>query len=146
MATQFDALCVRTVRRVLLAAALLLSGLVLAPAVQAQGGGMMNRSPDERATMRIALLTERVQLDAQQAEQLKPLLVKQFTEQTALFQKFQASGNRAAMMGEMQALRAKYHEQLEALLTADQKTKYSALLEEEAARRPNRGGGGAGGQ
>src|SRR5690606_18163905 len=113
----------------LLAVALLFTGLLHAPEVQAQGGGMMNRSPDERATQRIALLTERVQIDAQQAEQLKPLLVKQFTEQTALFQKFQAGGDRAAMMGEMQALRVKFDEQIQAVLTADQKAKYATLLE-----------------
>src|SRR5690606_37800538 len=97
------------------------------PAAQAQGGGgMMSRSPEERAEQRIGLLTERLQLTAQQSEQLRPILVKQFTEQVALFQKFQAGDDRQGMMGEMQTLRAKYDEQTQALLTAEQKVKYEA--------------------
>jgi periplasmic protein CpxP/Spy len=140
MATQFEALRRRTVQRLLLATAVLLTGLTLASGAQAQGPGGMNASPEDRATQRITLLTERVHINAQQAEQLKPILVKQFTEQTALFQKFQGGGDRAAMMGEMQTLRTKFDEQVTAVLTAEQKTAYAALREEELARR--RGGGG----
>jgi periplasmic protein CpxP/Spy len=147
MAKQFEAMRMRAVRRLLLTTALLLTGLLLAPGAQAQGGGgMMNMSPDERADQRIGVLTERVQITAPQTEQLKPILVKQFTEQVALFQKFQGGGDRAAMMGEMQALRTKYDEQIQAVLTAEQKPKYQALLAEEAERRRNRGGPGGGGE
>lgn len=142
MTTRFQIVQTRTVRRLMLAVGLLLTGFLFAPAAQAQGPGMMNMSPEERATQRITVLTERLQINAQQAEQLKPVLVKQFTEQTALFQKFQGGGDRQAMMGEMQALRTKYDEQINAVLTDEQKTKYAALVEEERARRMNRGGGG----
>ena len=144
MAKQFEVLRMRTVQRFMLATTALLLGLMFAPAADAQGGGMMNMSPDERAAQRITVLTERVQITPQQGEQLKPILVKQFTEQVALFQKFQGGGDRQAMMGEMQALRTKYDEQIQAVLTAEQKPKYAALLEEEAARRRNRGGPGGG--
>jgi periplasmic protein CpxP/Spy len=147
MTRRFEVLRMRTVQRYMLATAVLLLGLAFAPRAEGQGGRMMNMSPDERAAQRITVLTEQVQITAQQGEQLKPILVKQFTEQVALFQKFQAGGDRQAMMGEMQALRAKYDEQIDAVLTAEQKPKYAALLEEEAARRRNRGGpGGGGGQ
>lgn len=142
MATQFAL----SARRLLLALPLLMSAFVLVPAAQAQGGGMMNMSPEQRADQRIGVLTERLQITAQQAEQLKPVLVKQFTEQVALFQKFQGGGDRQAMMGEMQALRTKYDEQIQAVLTAEQKPKYEALLAEETERRRNRMGGGGGGQ
>lgn len=145
MVTRIEALRNRSVQRFLLVTALLLAGSMAVPAAQAQGGGgMMNMTPDQRADQRIEILTERIQLTAQQSEQLRPILVKQFTEQVALFQKFQGGGDRQAMMGEMQALRAKYDEQTQAVLTAEQKTKYQELLAEEAERRRNRGAGGGG--
>lgn len=133
------------VQRGLFTLLVLAAGLAAAPAAFAQGGGgMMNMNPEERAQQRIGVLTERVQLTAQQAEQLRPVLVKQFTEQTGIFQKYQAGGDRQGMMGEMQALRTKYDEQIQALLTDDQKAKYRTLLEEEAARRRQMMGGGGG--
>ncbi len=133
-------------RRLILALALLAAALILAPAAQAQGGGMMNMSPEQRADQRIGVLLERVQITPEQSEQLKPVLVKQFTEQVALFQKFQGGGDRQAMMGEMQALRAKYDGEIEALLNAEQKTRYQALLADEAEARRNRMRGMGGGQ
>jgi protein CpxP len=141
MSMQIDPLRMRMVQRFILGTALLLMGLLLVPSAQAQGPGGMNMSPDERAAARITVLTERVQLTAPQAEQLKPILVKQFTEQTALFQNF-SGGDRAAIRTEMQALRTKVDAEILAVLTDAQKTSYKALVEEEAARRGNRGGGG----
>ena len=140
MSMQIDPLRMRMVQRFILGTALLLMGLTLVPSAQAQGPGGMNMSPDERAAARITVLTERIQLTAPQAEQLKPILVKQFTEQTALFQN--AGGDRAAMRTQMQALRTKVDAEILAVLTDAQKTSYKALVEEEAARRGNRGGGG----
>jgi hypothetical protein len=142
MAMQHDPLRLRAVQRFLIGTALLLLGLVAAPAAQAQGPGGMNASPDERAAQRITVLTERVQLTAPQAAAVKPILVKMFTEQTAIFQKMQAGGDRAAVRTEMQALRTKYDAEIAAQLTEAQKKSYQALVEEEAARRGNRGGGG----
>lgn len=129
-------------RRLMLTLALMAAAFILAPAAQAQGPGMMNMSPEQRADQRIGVLVERVQVTSAQSEQLKPILVKQFTDQVALFQKFQGGGDRQAMMGEMQALRAKYDEQIGAVLSAEQKTKYQALLAEEAEARRSRMGGG----
>ena len=143
MAKQHQSLPRRGLRRLVLGAALLLSGLALAPGVQAQGPGGMNMSPDERATQRVTLLTERVQLTAQQQAAVKPILVKQFTDQTVIFQKIQAGGDRQAVMGEMQALRTKVDADITALLTTPaQKAAYKTLIDEETARRANRGAGG----
>lgn len=137
----------RSLRRLMTSTGLLCVGLLIASQGAAQGG-MMNASPEERATQRIGVLTERLQLTPEQAEQLEPVLVKQFTEQVALFQKLQGSGDRQAMMSDMQALRTRYDEQIQAVLTDTQKTAYRTLLEEERARRMNRmrgaGAGGAG--
>ena len=145
MAMQHDPLRLRAVQRFLFGTAFLLLALIVAPAAHAQGPGGMNASPDERAAQRITVLTERVQLTPQQATAVKPILVKMFTEQTALFQKMQAGGDRAAMRTEMQALRTKFDAQIVAQLTEAQKKSYQALAEEEAARRGNRGAGGGGG-
>ena len=143
MVKQHLSLPKKGLRRLVIGATLLLSGLALAPTADAQGPGGMNASPDERATQRVTLLTERVQLTAQQQAAIKPILVKQFTDQTAIFQKMQAGGDRQAVMGEMQALRTKVDGEIVALLTSDaQKAAYQKLLEEEAARRANRGAGG----
>ena len=142
MAMQHDPLRLRAVQRFLFGTMFLMLGLVVAPAANAQGPGGMNASPDERATQRITVLTERVQLTPQQAAAVKPILVKMFTEQTAIFQKMQAGGDRAAMRTEMQALRTKYDAEVAAQLTDAQKKSYQTFLEEEAARRANRGGGG----
>jgi hypothetical protein len=101
----------------------------------------MNMNPEERATQRVALLTERLQLTAQQATALKPILVKQFTEQTQLFQRNQG-GDFAAMREEMTKMRTKYDAEITAQLTETQKKAYAAFTEEEAARRRNRMGGG----
>jgi periplasmic protein CpxP/Spy len=144
MAMQHDPLRLRSVQRILFAAALLLVALTVAPGAHAQGPGGMNMSPEERATQRITLLTERIQLTAQQATALKPVLVKQFTEQTALFQKYQGGGDFSAMRTEMQTLRTKNDAEIAAQLTEEQKKSYAALVEEEAARRRERMGGGGG--
>ena len=131
MAQQVEVLRMRTVQRFMLATTALLLGLMFAPAADAQGGGMMNMSPDERAAQRITVLTERVQITPQQGEQLKPILVKQFTEQVALFQKFQGGGDRQAMMGEAGSC---------GFLTG----RLTAVHEDGGARRRNRGGPGGG--
>lgn len=144
MIMQFDSPRLRIARQFVLSAALLLMGAVLAPGAHGQGmGGMMNASPDERADARITVLTQRVSLTAAQATQLKPILVKQFTEQTALFQKY-ANGDRAAMRTEMQTMRTRNDAEILAVLTEAQKTTYKALVEEEAAQRANRMQGGGG--
>ena len=146
MGKQHDAPGLRAVRQFLFAIVLVVLALAAAPAAHAQGPGGMNASPDERAAQRITVLTERVQLTASQAAAVKPILVKMFTEQTALFQKMQAGGDRTAMRTEMQALRTKYDAEIVAQLTEAQKKLYQALSVEEAARRANRGAGGDGGQ
>lgn len=133
-----------SLRRLLTTAGFLCAGLLVASQAAAQRG-MMDASPEERATQRIGVLTERLQLTPEQREQLEPLLVKQFTAQVELFQKLRAGGDRQAMMSEMQALRTRYDEQIQSVLTDQQKTAYRALLEQERARRMNRMPGGGGG-
>ena len=135
----------RLLRRLLPMAALLCVGLLSATSAAAQGG-MMNASPEERAEQRLGVLTERLQLSTEQAQQLQPVLVKQFTEQVELFSRLQPGGDRQAMMTEMRALRTRYDEQIRAVLTDTQREGYRALLEEEQARRMNRMQGGGGGQ
>ena len=142
MAMQHRGSLVTALRRLVGPSSLLLAGLLLfAPRLQAQvPGGMMNMSPEERAAQRISLLADSLDLNAAQTEQLKPLLVKQFTEQVAVMQKYRGGGDRAAMMSEMMTLRTRYDEEIGAVLTAPQKARYQEMVAAERARRMGRGG------
>jgi Spy/CpxP family protein refolding chaperone len=125
-------------RRLLVSTAALLLGLALVPSAHAQqgaGGGRMD--PQARMQQRIEMLTTRLQLTAQQVEQLKPILQKQSDDMRALFEK--ASGDFASVRPEMQQLREKTDAQIEAILTDAQKKQYAEIQKEMQARR--NGGG-----
>ena len=130
----------RTLRSVLLASGVLALALVGAPRLHAQGGGMMNMDPAERATQQVTQLNEKLHLSAQQTEQIKAILVKQYTDSRALREKAQASGgDMQSMRPQMQALRDEAEKKIDAVLTDAQKPAYKAFVEEQRARR---GGGG----
>ena len=142
MAIQHRGFLVSALRRIVGISTLVLAGLLLfAPSLQAQvPGGMMNMSPEERASQRISLLADSLDLTPEQTEQLEPVLVKQFTEQVAVMQKYRGAGDRAAMMSEMMTLRARFDEEIGAALTAPQKARYEQMVAAERARRMGRGG------
>lgn len=128
-----------SLRRLVLSAAVLLLGLAFAPSANAQG---MGGNPEERAARQVTQLTEALKLTAPQVEQVKAIVAKQTTEQSAIMQKMQGGGDRQAVMGEMQALRDKTAKAIEAVLTAEQKPVYAKFREEQdAARRARMGGG-----
>jgi len=131
-----------SIRR-LLAGLTIALGMLAAPGAEAQqGSGRTGPAPTaaERAERRLTSLTAPLQLTAQQVEQLRPILTKQFMEQMAIAQRAQAGGDRSATRRETQALRRKTDDQIEALLTETQKPLYKALIEKERARRGGTGG------
>ena len=136
----------RTLRKLVAGAALLL-GVTVVPSLHAQGGGGMGRqmgTPAERADAQITALTPVLTLTADQAAKIKPILVKQYTDQAAVMAGAQQGGDMAALRTQSQAISTKASTEITALLTAAQKPLYAKYLEEAAARRGGgMGGGGA---
>lgn len=117
---------------------LALLGLVPLTA-QAWGRGGRGEPSPERAAAR---LTERLDLTAEQQEQVKGVLEESFARRAEV---------RAAHREEMDALRDQTHEKLAAILTAEQVEKLDQLRELRQERmerrrdcvgRPGRGNGG----
>jgi hypothetical protein len=132
-----------TLRRLVTGCAFAL-GLAFVPSLQAQGGGGGGRqmgTPEERATAQITALTEALALTPDQVTKIKPILVKQYTDQAAAMQA--AGGDMAAMRAANQERTTKVQAEITALLTDVQKPKYTAYLAEQAARRGGGQGGGA---
>jgi Spy/CpxP family protein refolding chaperone len=124
-------------------------GLALVPSVQAQQGGGTPAgqrqgmgTPAERAEQQITQLTTALALTPDQVGKIRPILVKQYTDQAAVMAKVQQGGDMAAVRTESQAVSAKAQAEIAALLTAEQGAKYTTYLEEMRSRR----GGGMGGQ
>lgn len=135
----------RTLRKLVAGAALLL-GVTVVPSLQAQqgGGGQFNRPPAERADAQITALTPVLSLTPDQVAKIKPILVKQYTDQAAVMAGAQQGGDMAALRTQSQAISAKASTEITALLTDAQKPLYQKYLEEAAARRGGgMGGGGA---
>ena len=136
----------------------LAAGLMVAPALHAQGpgpgaggpgagggrGGQMMGTPEERATAQLTQLTTLLTLTSDQSTKVRPILVKQFTDQQGLMGGGQAGGDMAARRTQMLEITTRAQTEILALLTDTQKPVYQKFLEEEAARRP--GGFGGGGQ
>jgi hypothetical protein len=131
-----------TLRRLVTGCAFAL-GLAFVPALQAQGGGGGRQmgTPEERATAQVTALTEALALTPDQVTKIKPILVKQYTDQAAAMQA--AGGDMAAMRAANQERTTKVQAEITALLTDAQKPKYTAYLAEQAARRGGGQGGGA---
>lgn len=143
----------------------LLAGLLAAPALHAQGAGPgaggpgagggrgagQMGTPEERATAQLTQLTTLLTLTPDQVTKVRPVLVKQFTDQQGMMGGGQAGGDMAARRTQMLEITTKAQTDILALLTDAQKPIYQRFLEEEAARRPagmggGRGAGGPGGQ
>jgi hypothetical protein len=121
-------------------------GLAFVPSLQAQGGGGGRQmgTPEERATAQVTQLTTVLALTADQATKIKPILVKQLTDQAAAMAGMQQGGDMAAMRAANQERTTRAQAAIAAVLTAEQKTKYTAYLAEQATRRgPGGQGGGA---
>jgi Spy/CpxP family protein refolding chaperone len=129
----------RTARSILLSAALFLVAFAAAPSASAQGG--RNMDPAARAQQRVELLTQRIKITPQQGEQIKAILLKQYADTRALREKNQG-GDMASLRPQMQALREASDKKIDAVLTADQKAGYKALVAEEVARRGQGRGAG----
>ena len=114
--------------------ALALSATVAsAQTTPAQQGGRAQRTPDEMAARQTQGLAKRLNLTADQSAKVQQIMLARGQEMQAMRGQAQAgTGDRQQMRDQMQANRAKYEEQLKAVLTPEQLTQYNAM---ESKRR-----------
>ncbi len=127
--------------------AALAAGLVLAPQAGAQseqqgrpdrGGQRGERmDPQQRLERRVQMLTERLQLSQQQATQIRQILTQEQTQMQALWQKAEGGASRESLRPEMQSIRQRTEQQIEGVLTEQQRATYRELRE---SMRKERGG------
>lgn len=110
----------------------------------AQGGGRMAGTPEERATKMTATLTDKLTLTADQQTQVKAILLDQNTQ--AAKAREAAGDDRAAMRTKMMSLMEDSNTKINALLTDDQKKAFASYQEERKAAMQKRADGNGGGQ
>lgn len=90
-------------------------------------GHSQAKTPEQRADHHTAMLTKKLSLTAAQQPQVRQILLAQAQEAQAIQAKYQTPDQRRAMHQEMQAGHAKYQQQLQSVLTADQFSKLTAM-------------------
>jgi spermidine/putrescine-binding protein len=128
--------------------AVLAAGLVMAPAAGAQSGQQGRTRPDrgermdpaQRIERRVGMMTERLQLSTEQATRIRQILTQEQTEMRALWQKAEGDASRESLRPEMKALRERTEQQIEGVLSEQQRTTYRELRETMRKQRGERGG------
>ena len=100
------------------------------PTHRVQRMGKQAKSPEQSADHHTAMLTKKLNLTAEQQPKVRQILLAQAQEAQAIKAKYPDATQRQAMHQEMQAGRAKYQQQLQAVLSADQQGKLAALQQE----------------
>lgn len=101
-----------------------------------QGGGRGMMDPGRRTQM----MKDRLSLSDDQTTQVKAILEDSQTKMEAL--RSNSSLAQDDRRSQMMTIRKAENDKIEALLTADQKTKYEAMQQEMRSRRGGGGGGG----
>lgn len=103
-----------------------------------QGRGMgrgMDRTPEQRADMQTQRLTSQLTLTAEQQPKVRAIFLAQANEvDAARANRTPGNVDRDAMRQKLQEGRARYDEQLKAVLTPEQYTKYQAQREDRMER------------
>jgi protein CpxP len=104
-----------------------------------QAGGRPQRTPEEMAARQTEGLTQQLGLSADQSAKVQQIMLARDQEMMAMRGQMQAgTADRQQLREQMMAGRTKYDDQLKAVLTPDQYTKYTAMQ----ANRRQRGGMG----
>ncbi|MCW0484148.1 Spy/CpxP family protein refolding chaperone [Gaoshiqia sediminis] len=113
------------------------------------GGGRPQMDPAERVERQTQRLKEALTLTDEQTVKVKEIYTKYGEKQREAFQKARESGqemDREKMREQMQANMVQQDNEVKALLTAEQKTKFEAVIKERQERMRNwQQGGGPGG-
>ncbi|MGI4832482.1 MAG: hypothetical protein ACRYFK_03375 [Janthinobacterium lividum] len=107
-----------------------------APTAQAGPGSRRQPSPQEMATHQTQHLSKKLGLSADQSAQVQQIMQQHAQDMQALRANAPASADRQQMRTQLQANRAKYDEQLKAVLTPDQFGKYAAMRDEHRHHGP----------
>ena len=129
--------------------AVLAAGLVLAPAAGAQSEQQGRSRPErgermdpaQRVERRVGMLTERLQLSTEQATRIRQILTQQQTEMRTLRQKAEGGASRESLRPEMKSLHERTEQQIEGVLSEQQRTRYRELRESMRKQRGERGRG-----
>lgn len=103
-------------------------------------GARAQMSPAERIENQVKQMKERLVLTDDQTVKVKDILTKYSENQRAAFKKAKESGqevDREKMREEMKATMEKQNGEIKALLTAEQKAKYEAMMKEREERMKN---------
>ena len=103
-----------------------------AQATPGQDGGRPQRTPEEMAARQTQGLTKQLGLSADQSAKVQPILLARDQEMLALRGQMQVGGDRRQLRDQLMAGRAKYDDQLKAVLTPEQFTQMQTI---EASRR-----------
>ncbi len=99
-----------------------------------QAGGRPQRTPEEMAARQTQGLTQQLGLSADQSAKVQQIMLARDQDMLAMRGQMQAGGDRKQMRGQMQANRAKYEDQLKAVLTPDQFAKMQAMQADRRQR------------
>jgi Spy/CpxP family protein refolding chaperone len=131
--------------------AVLAAGLALAPQAGAQSEQQgrtrpergQRMDPQQRLERRVSMMIERLQLSQQQATQIRQILSEEQTQMQALRQKAEGGADRESLRPEMQSIRQRSEQRIEAVLTEQQRATYRDFREsirkqrgEERSPRP----------
>lgn len=126
--------------------AVLAAGLVLAPQAGAQSEQQgrtrpergQRMDPQQRLERRVSMMTERLQLSQQQATQIRQILSEEQTQMQALRQKAGDGADRESLRPEMQSIRQRSEQRIEAVLTEQQRATYRDFRESMRKQREGR--------
>jgi hypothetical protein len=142
------------VPRLLAVGAALLGSLALTPKVDAQQGppssqeGRPRRdgNPEQRLERRVSRMTEELKLNSAQGTRVRQILVEERTQMQALRDKNRAQGdanrdaNRDAIRTQMRTIHDRTEQQIEGVLTEQQRTTYRQLRENARKEHGGRDG------
>lgn len=123
----------------------IVAALMLASGVAVAQQGPGRHGPDVDAQM--ARLTTRLQLTADQQQQIRPILESRNEQMVALRSKVRSGAiDRDGARSQMQAIHQETTQKVDAVLTADQRKEYQQYMQEIASRwKSHRGMRGEGG-
>lgn len=112
------------------------------PAATAPAGPQ--KSPDQLIERRVQYLAKELGLNADQQARLQPLLLAQRQQMQTLREQRTTGGRRQGTAQDLKAAQAKFDEQLKAVLTPGQYTKFDSMRDEQRDKLRERRAAGTG--
>lgn len=105
---------------------------VLAPTVQTvPPAGGMQQSPEQMVARRTQYLAKELGLNTDQQARLQPLLLAQRQQMQVLREQRVTGGRRLGTVQDLKAAQAKFDEQLKAVFTPEQYTRFNAMRDDQ---------------